>query len=82
MKPAPGDQELNFKKVGAIPCWCNTKSTVFHIRSALYGGTDKQSSGDENSMMIKMMAITLPAAIGIYSYYTVKENIIGAPKLR
>ena len=24
-KPAPCDQESNFKKVGAIPCGCNTK---------------------------------------------------------
>ena len=46
-----------------------------YIRSALYGGTDKQSSGDENSMMIKIMAITLPAAIGIVTICTVKENM-------
>ena len=27
IKPAPGDHESNFKKVGAIPCWCNNKWT-------------------------------------------------------
>ena len=31
MKPAPGDQESNFKKVGAIPCGCNTKLASAHI---------------------------------------------------
>jgi hypothetical protein len=25
IKSAPGDHESNFKKVGAIPCGCNTK---------------------------------------------------------
>ena len=25
IKPATGHHESNFKKVGAIPCWCNTK---------------------------------------------------------
>ena len=28
IKPAPGDLESNFKKVGAIPCGCNTNGTV------------------------------------------------------
>ena len=27
IKPAPGDNEFNFKKVIAIPCGCNTKCT-------------------------------------------------------
>ena len=28
IKPAPGDHESNLKKVGAIPCGCNTNGTI------------------------------------------------------
>ena len=31
MKPAPGDHESNFKKVGSIPCWFNTMETEIYI---------------------------------------------------
>ena len=34
-KPAPGDHESNFKKVGAIPCGCITKWTQFN-RSLMF----------------------------------------------
>ena len=30
IKPAPGDQKLNLKKVGAIPCGCN-KGTIIGV---------------------------------------------------
>ena len=30
IKPNPSVQESNFKKVGAIPCGCNTKRTEFY----------------------------------------------------
>ena len=33
IQPAPGDHESNFKKVGAIPCGCNTKWTEYFIFS-------------------------------------------------
>ena len=29
IKPAPGDHESNFLKVGSIPCGCNTNGTIF-----------------------------------------------------
>ena len=28
IKPAPGDNESNFRKMGALPCGCNTKWTI------------------------------------------------------
>ena len=34
IKPNPGDDESNFKKVGAIPCGCNTKWTDEFIKIA------------------------------------------------
>ena len=36
IKPAPGDFESNFEKVGAIPYGCNTKWTVSNISNSIF----------------------------------------------
>ena len=36
IKPAPGDHESNFKKVGAIPCGCNTKRATYQLFFVLW----------------------------------------------
>ena len=36
IKPAPGNNESNFKKVGANPCGCNTNGTIKSITKLLF----------------------------------------------